>query len=399
MLLMPDLVQLLENYSDGLESIKFLLWVKNEVMQQPVPEEQNFVYYFFFHDNYFDMMSVELTSKSYDLQHLTYSGNVKNTIKNILSANDTGAIYANTPKLIDELNKIGKFKLNGEEITYSLYRSDTNVRWADCGVNPFDPVFISSISLIFTEQSVYYKLLDSDSESGRKSWFLIEVEKGIPDVITVIGKSGKTRYIQGPKLKDKTWFMYPLDATTNEIRKMYDRIAPHFEDIFPDNADIADFLLKKAKKYVPSKKSMVFDTFCGTGMMAARLSDYYEGIDMADISQKMLEIARGKFDTENLILQHDFAKPFPSALKNKLYGKYQVVTCGNGLLYLIDEKDLRKALENIAALMDSEKSIFVTVGRTNEKILAEYFNIIENGNYKNNNSSKLPFYVCSFKKR
>ncbi len=122
------------------------------------------------------------------------------------------------------------------------------------------------------------------------------------------------------------------------MKKSYGQFARLYDSLTFDvpYSEYADFIEKQIKKH-GIKAELVFDLACGTGTLAAELSE--RGYDMiaADSSLEMLDCAISKYGTEKILFLNQPMQEF------ELYGTVDVIICMlDSLNYLTEDGDLEK---------------------------------------------------------
>lgn len=106
---------------------------------------------------------------------------------------------------------------------------------------------------------------------------------------------------------------------------------------------------------------LVLDLACGTGRLIRRLAEEGFDVEGADASKGMLNIARRKNKSIKYYQQGFLSLQIPQ--------KYDVITCTfDSINYLVSEKDLNKALENINCQLASNGLFIFDFNTVHKKV-------------------------------
>ena len=110
-------------------------------------------------------------------------------------------------------------------------------------------------------------------------------------------------------------------------------------DSEPRRVELARAVAAVIRKHVPvSKKMTAFEYGCGTGLLSFNLHSFLKSVKMADISDAMLDVLRGKVNRHGLtgveIEKLDLTESF------KPHGSYDLVYTQMALHHIIDVEKL-----------------------------------------------------------
>jgi len=144
---------------------------------------------------------------------------------------------------------------------------------------------------------------------------------------------------------------------------MYSKLA-QFSDSLVDGD--YDFIISEIKKNI-KKDSKVLDLACGTGTIINALKDSYNMLGV-DISEDMLEIARGKSPNVNLFI-HDLKEEF-------FIDDLDAIICNlDSMNYLLDKEEIDRLIFNVSNNLDTGTFIFDVHSMFKLETLRDYLNI------------------------
>jgi predicted TPR repeat methyltransferase len=129
-----------------------------------------------------------------------------------------------------------------------------------------------------------------------------------------------------------------IEATPHRERSFYEY--PELYDFYHSRVLSRDAQVGLLERYEPEGAERVLEFGCGTGPLLARIEDEYDTVLGVDVSEPMLELAREKV-TSTEVLEADF-----TAWAATDREPFDVVVLLGGLLHVTDDEGLRSLASN-----------------------------------------------------
>jgi len=142
----------------------------------------------------------------------------------------------------------------------------------------------------------------------------------------------------------------------------YASISKHYDFIFPFSPAQVEFV----KKYIPQEGAKILDIGCGTGNLSTGLNDAGYTVEAIDFDSKMIEKAIAK--NKNIHFQQMDMLNIANNFKTDYFDG--IVTFGNTLVHILDNKDIEKFL--LSAHQTLKKGGIIAIQILN------YQNIVDN---------------------
>jgi ubiquinone/menaquinone biosynthesis C-methylase UbiE len=154
------------------------------------------------------------------------------------------------------------------------------------------------------------------------------------------------------------------------VWKHYQSIARHFDELFADpEALMASEAQMLDRVLAQFDVKTVLDCACGTGIQSVGLARLGYSVTAADLSARMLAVAKAKVQREGLpmrFIESDFQQ-----LQQKVSGEFDaVICCGNSLPHLREEAEFREAVRNMSEVL-KEGGITIVEVRNYDKLVRQ----------------------------
>lgn len=206
------------------------------------------------------------------------------------------------------------------------------------------------------------------SSKKRPSWVKIKLDKKIIFIKILFNDEAfwYRRYFED--------YFFPLEANSEDTRNFYNETATKYESFVPHQKEIAKKAVLFLKEQKVSRNSKILDLGAGTGIVTEEIIKAgYDNITLLDISDKELDIARGKKLLKN-------ARFIISDLtKDKIIGKYNVIVETLAFNEIL-ERNILTILKSIKESLKKE-GIFIMIDRHIFPELNLFFNEIKSGKF------------------
>lgn len=156
----------------------------------------------------------------------------------------------------------------------------------------------------------------------------------------------------------------------NEIEDFFDKLAPTWDELEETPTEFRDILIKKVGI---KKGDKVIDIACGTGIVSGVLfEESGKQITAIDLSSKMIEIAKTKFNDEEVhfinddFITHKFDKKFDVAVIYNAYPHFVDIDAFIKKLYEILDEHAKFAIIHsfsLEGLKNHHKNVKSTISR------------------------------------
>ena len=222
------------------------------------------------------------------------------------------------------------------------------------------------ITRIYRGEDIHSPLLFEHNKSYNKrpSWIRINnCDEDLQFIKIMINEEAfwYRRYFQN--------YFFPLNNTSEDYKEYYNEIASSYENLVPQNVEIANFIVQQLEKEQIPVHATIFEIGAGTGLVSEVVAKKgYPNLTLLDISNKSLEIAQKKMALKNCTYIVGDIKKYHSPYK------FDVILNSMSLDYF-HEEELDSIIKNIKTMLKPQ-GLFISVDR---HIYPQYSKYFKNG--------------------
>lgn len=150
------------------------------------------------------------------------------------------------------------------------------------------------------------------------------------------------------------------EITTKEVKERWDKIAEWYSELihdgeFPPRKDIVDPVVKDL--IIRSKPKIAFDAGCGEGYMSRFMAKNGIKVFGADISKRMIEIAKEKEMSDSYSIEY-FVADLEEINKDLYSYNFDLILCHQVLMNVVD---LNKVFANFHKLLSDDGRVIISI--------------------------------------